>query len=151
MKIIALKFKEPLIIIISVLLILLWSYTAFSKLADVAEFKRQLANQTLGKTVATFLLWIIPISEILAATLLLFYKTRFAGLAISAALMLLFTGYIGLVVFGYYDRTPCACGGVLKEMGWHAHLWFNVFFLAISGLGVWLIRSREAAAERLGY
>lgn len=141
MKLELLKFKAPLLTFICTLLILLWMYTAGSKLMDVGLFKFQLANQSLGKTTAAFLLWFIPISEILAALLLLSSKTRLAGLALSAGLMLLFTGYIGLVLLGYYGRTPCSCGGVLKEMGWHLHFWFNVYFLAISVLGVWLAKS----------
>lgn len=138
MKLKLLKFKAPVLISICTLLVLLWVYTAGSKLAGVAEFKRQLASQTLGKTAASFLLWFIPSSELLAALLLLFSKTRFAGLMLSAVLMLLFTGYIGLVLLGYYNRTPCSCGGVLKEMGWQIHFWFNLYFLAISGFGIWL-------------
>ncbi len=136
-----LKYKSSLLTFICTLLILLWIYTASSKLMDVQEFKRQLANQTLGKNAAIFLLWFIPISEILAALLLLFTKTRLAGLALSAGLMFLFTSYIGLVLLGYYDRVPCSCGGVLKEMGWQMHFWFNLYFLAISCFGLWLIKS----------
>lgn len=146
MKLKLVKFKSPLLNFICTLLVFLWVYTAASKLIDVGEFKRQLANQTLGKAAAAFLLWFIPISEILTALLLLFHKTRLSGLLFSAMLMFLFTGYIGLVLLGYYDRMPCSCGGVLKEMGWQLHFWFNIFFLAISGLGVWLARSVEQKA-----
>lgn len=134
------KFIPPILTGIVFLLILLWVYTATSKLVDLTEFKRQLANQTFGKSVAAILLWFVPISELFAALLLLFSKTRFAGLTVSFFLMLLFTGYITLVLLGYYDRVPCSCGGVLKQLGWQAHLWFNLFFLGISGLGVILER-----------
>ncbi len=134
------KFIPPILTGIVFLLILLWVYTATSKLVDLTEFKRQLANQTFGKSVAAILLWFVPISELFAALLLLFSKTRFAGLTVSFFLMLLFTGYITLVLSGFYDRVPCSCGGVLKQLGWQAHLWFNLFFLGISGLGVILER-----------
>lgn len=142
-----LKFKTPLLTVICTLLVLLFTYTAASKLADLAEFKRQLGNQTFSKTAAAYLLWLIPISEILAALMLLFNKTRLAGLILSTGLMFLFTTYIGLVLFGYYDKTPCSCGGVLREMGWHMHFWFNVCFLAIGGLGVWLAKSGKEKVE----
>ncbi len=138
MKTELLKFKAPLLNFTCTLLVFLWVYTSASKLIDIAEFKRQLANQTFGKSTAALVLWLIPISEILAAFLLLFHKTRFAGLTLSAVLMLLFTGYIGLVVLGYYERVPCSCGGVLKEMGWDLHFWFNLYFLVISCFGLWL-------------
>lgn len=134
------KFIPPILTGIVFLLILLWVYTATSKLVDLTEFKRQLANQTFGKSVAAILLWFVPISELFAALLLLFSKTRFAGFILSSFLMLLFTGYIALVLSGFYDRVPCSCGGVLKQLGWQAHFWFNLFFLSISALGIYLER-----------
>ncbi|MGF1924966.1 MAG: MauE/DoxX family redox-associated membrane protein [Bacteroidia bacterium] len=144
MKFNSLKLKAPLVNFICTLLVLLWVYAAGSKLADLEDFRRQLYNQTLGKSTANILFWAIPISELLAALLLLFQKTRFAGLVVSAFLMALFTVYIGLVLIGYYDRTPCSCGGVLKEMGWQMHFWFNLYFLTISGLGLWLERDAKS-------
>lgn len=130
--------KEIIISITCALLILLWTYTAFSKLSDIQEFKRQLGNQTFSKATSSFLFWFIPISELLAAGLLIIKKTRLIGLVLSSALMLLFTAYITLVLIGYYDRVPCSCGGVLKAMGWQTHLWFNLFFLSISITGLFL-------------
>lgn len=144
MKFNSLKLKAPLVNFICTLLVLLWVYTAGSKLADLEDFRLQLYNQTLGKSTANILFWAIPMSELLAALLLLFQKTRFAGLVVSAFLMALFTVYIGLVLIGYYDRTPCSCGGVLKEMGWQMHFWFNLYFLTISGLGLWLERDAKS-------
>jgi putative oxidoreductase len=126
------KVKSIFVNISCALLILLWTYTAFSKLADLTEFKRQLGNQVFGKSGTLFLLWFIPISEISAALLLLFRKTRLIGLALSHLLMIVFTTYIALILTGYYDRVPCSCGGVLKQMGWTLHFFFNLFFLLLS-------------------
>ncbi len=55
MKLNILKFKAPIVNIICALLVLLWVYTAGSKLADLEEFKRQLSSQTLGKPAAEIL------------------------------------------------------------------------------------------------
>lgn len=118
--------------IIGALLILLWAYTALSKLIDLQEFRSELNNQNFSKTTAALLLYLIPISEISAVLLLLFKKTSRIGMALSAVLMAVFTAYIFLVVIGYYDKTPCSCGGVLKELGWTAHLFFNLFFLSLT-------------------
>jgi len=135
---------RPLIINLACsLLILLWVYTVASKLSNVNEFKRQLGNQTLGKDMADVLLWFIPISEISAALLLLFRQSRFAGFGLSVFLLVLFSGYIGLVLLGYYSRVPCSCGGVLKQLGWQTHFIFNLFFLALAGLGFWWSRPRQ--------
>jgi putative oxidoreductase len=117
-----------LLVTISCLLILLWVYTATSKLTNFSKFERELANQTFSYTTAQILLWLIPTIELIAGFLLLFIKTRFAGLLLSCFLMVLFTGYIALVLLGYYDRVPCSCGGVLKQLGWQAHFWFNLCF-----------------------
>jgi len=126
---------QLLLNIITSLLILLWTYTAFSKLADLKEFQSQLNNQVFSDSTAQILLWSIPTSELLAAALLLFERTKTAGLITSALLMTAFTGYIALVLAGYYQKVPCSCGGVLKQLGWQAHLWFNLFFLALSITG----------------
>lgn len=134
------KFTPSILTGIVFLLILLWVYTAASKLVDFSAFERELANQTFSRITAQILLWAIPTIELVAALLLLFGKTRFAGFILSSLLMLLFTGYIALVLAGYYDRVPCSCGGVLKQLGWQAHFWFNLFFLSISAVGVYLER-----------
>ncbi|MGY0036285.1 MauE/DoxX family redox-associated membrane protein [Pedobacter sp. NJ-S-72] len=62
--------------------------------------------------------------------------SRLLGLILSALLMVLFTGYIALVLSGYYDHIPCSCGGVLNSLEWRTHLWFNVFFLVLAGVGL---------------
>ena len=130
--------KQQSLTIIIVLLVLLWSYTAGSKLMDIQEFKRQLYNQTFGINLANLLLWLIPITEITAVLLLIIQKTRLLGLLLSLILMTLFTGYIALVLLDYYERTPCSCGGVLQALGWEEHFYFNLFFLSLSIIGIYL-------------
>lgn len=130
--------KELLILIITALLVLLWTYTALSKLADLTEFKRQLSNQVFSGNFVQFLIWFIPTIELLATALLLFKKTTSIGLLLSSLLMLAFSAYIILILAGYYHKVPCSCGGVLKSLGWQAHLYFNLFFLSISCIGLCL-------------
>ncbi len=122
------------------LLVLLWIYTAVSKLINIHEFERQLKNQVFGKAFTQWLFWLIPITEISAAIMLVFKSTKIYGLVLSLILMALFTGYIGLVLINFYPRIPCSCGGVLKSLGWYAHFWFNLFFLCISVLGIYAYR-----------
>lgn len=144
----SLKYNKYLLDIIVFLLVLLWVYTATSKLMDIAGFKEQLYNQAFSRTIAQILLWLIPSTELTAAILLLFAKTRLAGILLSFFLMSLFTGYIVLVLAGYYDRVPCSCGGVLKILGWTAHLWFNSFFLFISGLSIPLYKKIKINSKK---
>ncbi len=135
--------KQKLTIILNstiFLLVLLWIYTAVSKLINIHEFERQLKNQVFGKVFTQWLLWLIPITEISAAILLILNRTKIYGLVLSVILMALFTGYIGLVLLNFYPRIPCSCGGVLKSLGWQAHLWFNLFFLGSGALGIYAYR-----------
>jgi putative oxidoreductase len=115
-------------LIITMMLIILFFYTAISKLLDLEEFRKQLVNQTLPQWSFGPLLWLIPITELLLSFLLITPATRAAGFYGSALLMLLFTGYIGLVLLNVFDRVPCSCGGVIRHMGFKAHFFFNLFF-----------------------
>ena len=53
-------------------------------------------------------------------------------------LMMLFTGYAGLVLAHYFGQVPCSCGGVLKNMGWTTHFVFNLFFLLLTAMGIYI-------------
>jgi putative oxidoreductase len=128
--------------IISFLLILLFIYTALSKLFDFNQFKVQMNNQTLPHSIATLLIWTLPEIEILTGLLLLFNKTKTYGFYLSLILMVLFSGYIILVLLNYFGRVPCSCGGVIKFLGWKLHLIFNLFFLLLSILAIF-ITNRE--------
>jgi putative oxidoreductase len=119
------------------LLILLFAYAAISKLADFPKFRHEMNNQNFPPEVAEALLYLVPAAELAAVILLLTEKGQKAGLILSAALMALFTGYIGLVLTGYWQRVPCSCGGVLRNMSWQAHFFFNLFFLALSAAALY--------------
>lgn len=138
--------RSDLQIVIAVLLIILFCYAAIAKLMDIDEFRRQLANQELPEWSKAPLLWLIPASELLLSVLLAFSQTRKIGYWGSAILMSLFSGYIGLVVMGYFDRVPCSCGGVLRSMSFETHLVFNLFFLALTIIGLYMFHSQNKHA-----
>lgn len=138
--------RSDLQIVIAVLLIILFCYAAIAKLMDIDEFRRQLANQELPEWSKAPLLWLIPGSELLLSVLLAFSQTRKIGYWGSAILMSLFSGYIGLVVIGYFDRVPCSCGGVLRSMSFETHLVFNLFFLALTIIGIYMFHSQNKHA-----
>lgn len=127
---------------ISAILILLFVYTAVSKLLDLHEFRDQMYNQTLPRALATVLIWSLPTVELITALLLSYPRTRRAGFYCSALLMTLFTGYIVLVLLNYFGRVPCSCGGVIRALGWKMHLVFNLFFLLLTIPGI-TISNRE--------
>lgn len=132
------KTRTTLIEIICILLITLWVYTALSKLMDFALFKVQLSRQAIISDYAGIFVWFLPLIELVAALLLMFSITRKTGLLLSFSLMTIFTAYIGMVAFGIIEKSSCSCGGVLSQLGFKEHFWFNLVFLILAGLGIYL-------------
>lgn len=108
---------------------LLWMYAAASKLSNFGLFQSSMANQVFGPISAQILAYLIPILELTIAGMLCLPKIRLIGLWCSAVLMAVFTGYIMLVMAGYFQKTPCSCGGVLDSLDWKSHLIFNLVWL----------------------
>lgn len=129
------------------LLIILFCYAATSKLISLELFRQQLLNQTIPAEVSRVLVYLLPGIELLAVGFLIYKPTRRLGLIAASLLMLAFTGYIALVLLGFWDRIPCSCGGILNSMSWTAHLVFNLFFLAIALFA--LIKTTTGQAENL--
>ncbi|WP_158829032.1 MauE/DoxX family redox-associated membrane protein [Mucilaginibacter lacusdianchii] len=121
------------------LLTFLWVYAASSKLLAFRTFEIQMYRQAMPQELAFLVIWTLPAIEILAAILLLIPKTRLAGFYLSFVLLCLFTGYIALAVFHFFENVPCSCGGVLRMLGWKEHLIFNTFFLLLSFTGIYTI------------
>jgi putative oxidoreductase len=132
---------------ISALLILLYVYTAVSKWMDFNQFKAQMYQQALPVWLAHLLIFTLPGTELFTAMLLLFNRTQLTGYYLSAVLLFVFTGYVALVVFHFFDRVPCSCGGVIRGLGWEMHLLFNVFFLLLTILAINL-HNRERRGVR---
>lgn len=128
--------KPSAVSLISGLLTFLWVYAAMSKLLDIEQSRMQMMNQVFPATINAVLLWVIPITELLIAGLLLFSKSRMAGLILSAILLFLFSGYVLLVMLNVFGRIPCSCGGIIAKLSWGQHLVFNLVFLALAILGL---------------
>lgn len=135
--------RQTTLTIITAMLIILFSYTAFAKLLSLQVFRTQLRMQPFPGWMSQALLYLVPAIELLATVLLVLKSTRLWGLYLSAALMLAFTAYIGLVLLDVFDKTPCACGGVLQQMDFASHFIFNLFFLAISLIGIYIIHQMK--------
>ncbi|KUJ56393.1 MauE/DoxX family redox-associated membrane protein [Chryseobacterium aquaticum] len=112
--------------------IFLFCYAGGSKAMDFENFQVQIAQSPLLSAYAGFISYLTIIIELLIVTILLFPKTRTIGLYSSLGLMSAFTAYIYLIL-EYSEFIPCSCGGILENMGWRQHLFFNAFcvFLCI--------------------
>lgn len=121
---------------ISFLIWAMWMYAAVSKLWDIDKARGEMLNQVFPLWISRILVWAVPISEIVTASLLPLARTRRFGLTISLILLTAFTGYILIVMTGIFGRIPCSCGGILEQMSWGQHLLFNLFFMALTFIAI---------------
>ena len=133
--------KNILLTGVCFVLILLFTYAAFSKLFDYLQFETQLGASPWLQSYAGVLAWLVPGIELLIAAMLTVMATRFAGLYASFLLLLLFTGYIaGMLLLR--EHLPCSCGGILESLTWTQHLFVNLFFMGLSVAGI-VVMKRE--------
>jgi len=139
--------KNTIVEIISALLVFLFIYAALSKLMDFDRFRYQLSQSPFMTRFSGFAAWAIPLAEIVIAAALLIRRTRMAGLYLSYFLMLLFTGYI-FIMLKYSSYLPCSCGGVLSGMSWKQHFVFNLAFTVLSVSAI-MIQNKHSNIKHL--
>lgn len=122
--------------IITALLVVLFLYAALSKLFDYERFYIQV-NQSPLLTGLTWIPWLTIGVELLACILLIVPRLRVVGYFLSLGLMSAFTVYI-VAVLKYSPFIPCSCGGILEDMDWNQHLLFNVSFVVVATIAIWL-------------
>jgi putative oxidoreductase len=127
--------------VICCLLIILFFYTGLSKLVDYQTFTFDVINAPYVNALSPIIGIAVPIIELMVALFLVFPKTRRFGLYGAFCLMVTFTLYVGFIL-SFAKHKPCTCGGVLRDMSWKQHLWFNIFFTVISYFGI-LIAKRQ--------
>ncbi len=125
------------------LFVLLFVYAAVSKLLDFNTFQNQLGQSPLLSAYAHWVVWAVPISEILIAILLCIGRFRILGLYGFYGLMVMFTAYI-IIILNFTSFVPCSCGGVLEELGWTEHLIFNIVFILLSGISILFLSTKKS-------
>lgn len=131
--------KKYIVEIIAALLILLFMYAAVSKLLDYDTFKLQLGKSPYLSTYAASIAWLVPVTELIICIMLIVPPIRIAGFLASFFMMLLFTGYIYLMLY-HSSYLPCSCGGILSRMSWEDHFYFNIVFTLLSLTGSLLVK-----------
>ena len=121
--------------IISSFFILLFVYTATTKLLDHESFRAVLSQSPIIGSKAEILSWVLPVLELFTAMLLFIPSYKKYGFISSFILMLLFTGYVGYMIL-FSRNLPCSCGGVISQMTWPQHLIFNIFFTALAAIAL---------------
>lgn len=140
--------KSTIVEIISALFILLFVYTAVSKLIKATRFENTISKSPLIKDFAETISIGLPVLEIVIAVLLVLPATRLIGLWSATVAMFVFTIYIGYML-AFTTDLPCSCGGVLEQMTWRQHLVFNIALIVVGMLGIAFYRKEDRNIEKL--
>lgn len=131
--------KQSIIVeFIAMLYVLLFVYATTSKLLDFDTFQVQLGQSPLLSAYAHWVAFGVPFLEFLIVFLLAFPKWRLLGLYAAFSLMVLFSTYI-VVILNFSSFVPCSCGGILENMSWTQHLVFNILFVVLSLIGIYIM------------
>jgi len=141
------KIGNAAVLFIAYLFVLLFIYAAVSKLLDFENFRVQLGQSPMLGAYAEFIIWAMPLLEILVAVALSIGRYRRTGLLASYILMVMFTAYI-YTILNYSSFVPCSCGGVLEKMSWNEHLIFNIVFIVLGLLGVFIASQNIQSARK---
>lgn len=104
---------------------------------DYNTFKSQLEKSPFVEHFSGLISLTLPTGEILMGSMLVYKRTSLIGLYLSFALMLLFTGYVWMMLNYAYDL-PCSCGGIVSQLSWSEHLWFNIGFTLLAVIAIFL-------------
>ncbi len=132
------KARDTILLICYFLFTSMFIYAAVSKLMNYEIFVIQMDRQPFPDRLTPLLVWGIPLVEVFAAIMMMTISLRRIGLFFATALMICFTAYIILIKLNYYGIIPCSCGGVIASFTWTQHLIFNLFFIAIGIVGIYL-------------
>lgn len=139
------KIKSSLVVeVISGLFILLFVYTAISKLFTHEQFTLVLKKSPLLEYFAPYISVGLPILELILAAALFVPRYRQAGLIASTILMTIFTTYLIYMIY-FTPHLPCSCGGVLAQLTWRQHLVFNSAFIALGIIGIFLNKNNSSS------
>ncbi|WP_426792318.1 DoxX family protein [Sphingobacterium sp. WOUb80] len=138
--------KEIAVTFYGSLMMGLWLFVAYNKIVGFEQNMEGMLRQPFPRPFAVFLAYAVPASELTAALLIGYSRTRLIGLGFSALLMTAFTAYVGLAILHVWsDKLPCNCGLII-QIGWIKHFVFNVFLLLISSwaflLQWWISKSK---------
>jgi uncharacterized membrane protein YphA (DoxX/SURF4 family) len=128
--------------IITVLFVILFVYAATNKLLDYQKFSIQLGKSPVLASFSRWIAWSIPMLEAGIVVLLIIQKTQLLALFASFSLMVVFSAYI-ITILNFSEYIPCSCGGILENMSWIQHFWFNVVFVLLGAAATVIYPSRQ--------
>lgn len=129
--------KSRILFAIQLACMFLFIYTAYSKITGHDRFERALDRVDIVGDYSPFVSWLIPLSELAVAAMLMIPNTARIGLQAFAGLMGIFSFYI-IYELIWSSRIPCHCGGIIESLSWQQHLWFNFGFIGIALTGLFI-------------
>ncbi|SDO58114.1 hypothetical protein SAMN05421820_116121 [Pedobacter steynii] len=130
--ILAYKSRKYVLLLGHYLIFILFLYSAFSKANKFELFVNNLDKSPFfANTYTSYIAIIVIAIEFLIPILLFSNRTTKLGYLLSFLLLFMFTGYI-IMMMTLSPYLPCTCGGLLEVLSWNQHIYFNLFFMAIS-------------------
>jgi hypothetical protein len=144
-----LKMKPRLAVeLIAALLILVFVYTAATKLLEPRIFTAVLLRLPVLKHGSRLFTSLVPALELTIALMLFIHETRRTAFLLSFLLIALFTIYLtGMILFA--PHLPCSCGGVLNQLSWGGHVLFNTALAGLSLAGYRLMKKARQTTGKL--
>ncbi|SEN08485.1 Methylamine utilisation protein MauE [Mucilaginibacter gossypiicola] len=140
--------KELIISIVKYLCLFLFIYTAYAKLADHDRFYKGLTKVHLVSGYAMVISYLVPAIEILISILLIIPNTVKIGLISFMTTMTAFTVYI-ICAMIWEPKLPCHCGGAIEKLSWMQHIWFNLAFIILTIIALWLLNFSKSLKKQV--
>jgi hypothetical protein len=117
------------------ILIFIFIYSSLQKIIDFENFTSIISKSPLIPTgISKQIGFIVIVIEILIVFLFFIKRFRLAAFLLSFFLLILFEGYIILMVL-YSPYLPCSCGGFIEQLSWTQHIFFNLALMVLSIAG----------------
>ena len=126
---------KALVKLIAIALSLLFAITAVDKLEHYAKFSLQLQKFPFSLSVLYWQAWVIPVTELVIAVLLLLPVTRLKALFASLFLLGLYTLYLTCMLDTRFQFT-CNCGEPFQSLSLKMHIVLSLGCVFVTGLGV---------------
>lgn len=131
--------KKLIFDVVSFAFIILFVYTATSKIMTFESFTKVLGRSPLLGHFNILIAYLIPTVELILSALLMLTKTKRIGLILSLILMIIFTVYLIYMINSGWPL-PCLCGGVINFLTWKQHIFFNLIFIVLASIGLKLYK-----------
>ncbi len=134
------RINNVLSIVLTYTLIIIFLYTAITKLMDYDTFLNEIQRSPLlPYSLTPFIAYAVIFIEFGICILLLVERTNTFGILLSGGLLFLFTIYITMILL-FSPYVPCSCGGIISQLSWTAHLILNISLILFCGYIIYTIK-----------